>query len=61
MIEPQALVDTMIGRTITAAAVHDGNYGPEVVDITLDDGRHIRFRGWGYDEWGLDITNGTDA
>ena len=57
--ELKRLAESLVGRTITAASAEDLNPDHEwaeheVVDVTLDDGRTIRFGSWGYDCWGAD-------
>lgn len=62
-----ALVQSLVGRTITAAKWDDPAAGDEfewteheVAELTLDDGRVIRFGGWGYDAWGATVDDVTD-
>lgn len=43
------------GRTIRGVEIHHGESGPETVELTLDDGRHIEIRGWGHDWWGVNF------
>ena len=55
--EDLALVESLVGRTITAAVWCDASpdddwSGHEEATLTLDDGRMVRFSGWGYDAWG---------
>ena len=53
------LVRSMIGHTIVNAewfvAIEDWSQGEERALLTLDDGRVIRFGGWGYDAWGATV------
>ena len=49
--------DSLIGRTIVSAEMYDLNpvhdwSEHEVFYLTLDDGRVVRFGGWGYDACG---------
>ncbi len=58
--EEQALIASLIGHTIAAAEWCNDSPDmawdeKEYALITLDDGRTIRFGGWGYDAWGATI------
>ena len=55
-----ALVQSLVGRTITHAVWEDAApneswTGHEYCRIWLDDGRIIEFGGWGYDAWGATV------
>jgi hypothetical protein len=54
-INDQATVASMIGLTIVGAAADrwDKTGGTQFVDLALNDGRTVRFEGWGHDWWGL--------
>jgi hypothetical protein len=56
-----ALVKSLIGRTIVAATWRDANPNHEWSNheealLQFDDGRIIRFGGWGYDAYGATVT-----
>jgi len=60
MSEEADLAASLIGRTITNAEWREakpvGEWGEhEVCHLTLDDGRTVRFGGWGHDDWGATL------
>lgn len=63
-MEDAELLASMVGKTIVAAEWIDprsSGWGPQdEAVITLDDGRKIRFRGWGYDAWGLAVSEDSE-
>lgn len=60
---------SLVGRTIVAAEWDGGDDGTdhwgefETCLLTLDDGREVRFGGWGHDAWGatLDVALNEEA
>ena len=61
-----ALVESLVGRTVVAAEWRDDGAGcdwcgHEVAQLTLDDGRKIKFGAWGYDAWGATVTEVKDG
>jgi len=57
------LPSLVVGRTIVAIErdTRDLGMGADSVTITLDDGSTLDFEGWGHDEWGLNLTYGTQG
>jgi hypothetical protein len=58
--ETGTLVGSLVGRTITRAEWRDvdadrGWTEHEYALLWLDDGRVVRFGGWGYDAWGATV------
>jgi len=53
--EDHALIASIVGRTIAAADLRDGESGPCYLTLTFDDGTQINISGWGHDWWGLNI------
>ncbi len=64
MLEEDALVKSLVGLTVTSARAYDDNdeewdeHGR--AELTFSDGRIIRFSGWGYDAYGVHVTDISD-